>query len=70
VLVAGGEQVSVHVLKSLEIYDPTSGTWTQGTPMLVPRDGASATTLPDGKVMMCGGADFSGVLSSCEMYAP
>jgi hypothetical protein len=38
--------------------------------MLIPRDGASATTLPDGKVMMCGGADFSGVLSSCEMYAP
>jgi hypothetical protein len=36
--------------------------------MRVPRDAAVALPLPDGTVMVCGGMNLSGVVSSCEVY--
>ena len=37
------------------LYDPASGTWTATGKMNVPRDGAAATLLSDGKVLVAGG---------------
>jgi len=70
VLVAGGEQVTVHVLRSAEIYNPARGIWSDTSPMHQPRDAAVALPLRDGTVMVCGGMNLSGVLSSCETFHP
>lgn len=37
------------------IYHPGSNTWTQGTPMLAPREAAQAVTLRDGRIAVIGG---------------
>jgi Kelch motif len=70
VLVAGGEQVTVHVLRSAEVYNPADGTWASTAPMQAPRDAALTVRLGDGTVMVCGGMNLSGVLASCEIYQP
>jgi hypothetical protein len=70
VLVAGGYDGS-NYLASAEYYNPKTGIfYTTGT-MTTPRDGAVATLLQDGQVLVAGGAaDSSGVLASAELYTP
>jgi Kelch motif/Galactose oxidase, central domain len=68
VLVAGGEQVRGHLLKTAELYDPGKHTWSMTAPMHTARSGATSTLLRDGTVLVCGGANFNGALSSCELY--
>lgn len=70
VLIAGGEQVTVHVLRSAEIFDSHGRTWSITSPMRTARDAAVATPLSDGTIMVCGGMNLLGVLSSCEIYHP
>ena len=73
VLVVGGEVLGgsgPHVLASAELYDPTSGTWRATGSMSTPRSGHTATLLPNGKVLVVGGSDFTTVLSSAELYDP
>ncbi len=65
---------------SAEIFDRNSGDWSWAAPMSTPRALASATRLPDGRVLVAGGdeswlgADSTGasqtVLSSAEIYDP
>ncbi|MEU1284468.1 kelch repeat-containing protein [Kitasatospora sp. NPDC005856] len=79
VLVAGGVAVrsgdSVKALRSAEIYDPATDTWTDAGPMTDARTGHSAVLFKGGQVLVCGGtAPISGhddaSLAFCELYNP
>lgn len=47
-----------------------SSLWTPTGSMSTPRAGAAAILLPNGKVLVAGGAKSTGVLSSAELYDP
>jgi N-acetylneuraminic acid mutarotase len=75
VLVAGGENSSGPggsgvILASTELYDPASGTWTATGSLATARTGQTASLLPNGKVLVAGGVDFSHVFASAELYDP
>lgn len=82
VLVAGGFYVDLprsgrmRVLDSAELYDPAAGIWTRTGPLQVPRQGATAVTLADGRVLLVGGtsdATESGghdVVATAEIFDP
>jgi hypothetical protein len=77
VLVAGGVDPTVqtgsNVLQSAEIFDPATGTFSPTGSMTVPRVGAAAAPLPDGRVLIAGGDDqiqLAGALSSAEIFDP
>ena len=55
--------------KLLEMYDPTSNTWTSLSPMSTNR-GSTATTVMNGKIYVIGGEDGSGLLDTVEIYDP
>jgi hypothetical protein len=73
-LVAGGYDVEEppalsSILQSVEIYDPTVGTWSPAAPLNIPRAYHSATRLLDGRVCVIGG-QYKEVLQSVEIYDP
>jgi WD40 repeat protein len=77
VLVAGGTSAAgTFAISSAELYNPATGTWTVTGSMHQGRsglngDGASATLLPDGQVLIAGGEDAKfNLLSSAELYNP
>jgi hypothetical protein len=57
-----------------ELYDPGSGSWTFTGPMTGPHGVSrvlhTATLLPNGKVLVAGGAGQNGPLDSAELYDP
>jgi hypothetical protein len=60
-------------LASAELFDPNSGTFRPTGSMSAPRDGAIAALLPDGRVLVAGGApdrNGSGPVASAEVYDP
>jgi hypothetical protein len=77
VLVAGGwglvpaEQYPVYYA-SAEIYDPGAGTFSLTGSMHTARSGATATLLPDGRVLIAGGVPgpATAAVSSAEIYDP
>jgi N-acetylneuraminic acid mutarotase len=71
VLVAGGILKPGNVpITSSEIYHPDTKTWTTTTgSMVTGRYQHTAVRLPDGKVLVAGGIQFSGLASS-EIYNP
>ncbi len=71
VLVAGGLCVegSRPVLAGAELFDPASGTWSPAGNMLQLRNGHTASLLPDGRVLVAGGAG-SEVFATSEIYDP
>ena len=73
VLVAGGVDDGT-ILADSEVYSPAGngvgGTWTVAAPLNVPRYDAVATILADGRVLVTGGFNALGALSSAEIYDP
>ena len=76
VLVAGGGGTCVNgscpTLSSAELYNPATGVWTPTGSMTVARYGPTATLLPDGQVLVAGGASGStaNAGSTAELYTP
>ena len=68
VLVAGGYNQGP--LASAEIFDPSTGTWSETGSLESPRNAHSATLLNDGRVLVAGGVGYAQVLSSAEIYDP
>ena len=69
VLVVGGlgpDPYPNNVLATAELYDPATGTWTPTENMLTSQSSASATLLPSGRVLVCGGDAF--LSGACELY--
>ncbi|MEW6683698.1 MAG: kelch repeat-containing protein [Nitrospirota bacterium] len=60
------------VVASAERFDPTTGVFTPlSTPLPTPRAGHTATLLPDGRVLILGGADATPtVLASADIFDP
>jgi len=82
VLVAGGQVNCVACggwfpTGGTELYDPAANTWVAGASMATARQSHTATLLPNGKVLVTGGAindpcncSRSTVTSSAELYDP
>ncbi len=78
VLVTGGETIvpipngaNFNASSTAEIYNPVTGKWRLTGAMNQERSSHTATLLPDGKVLVAGGATNSVVhLSSAELYDP
>src|SRR4029079_1083241 len=71
VLVAGGINFSDGYLSGAELYDPTTGTWSQTGSLNAPRSGHTATLLSDGRVLVAGGSNsMEAGLRSAELYDP
>lgn len=66
----GGHEGSV-IFDTVEIYDPASGTFAPAGSVSTPRYVGIVARLPDGKVLLTGGFNFSdGTLGSSEIYDP
>lgn len=79
VLVAGGMGYPrpgvMRTLRSAELFDPETETWTGARPMTEARLGHPAVKLPDGRVLMVGGDTTIDVYrrigqAFCELYDP
>jgi hypothetical protein len=68
VLVTGGIRGGEAALRSAELYDPRTGTFTRTGDMTTARSGHAAALLPDGRVLVIGGWDDKRPLSSTELY--
>jgi hypothetical protein len=69
VLVAGGMDVYQNSYKLTELFDVLTGSFTPGGSMLTGHDGASATLLPNGTVLIAGGDYDFGVPYSPQGHA-
>lgn len=79
VLVTGGFQFALFftfALSSAELYDPASGTWSATADLIQGRFDHTATLLPNGKVLVVGGAYSDDntpepiILGTAELYDP
>jgi hypothetical protein len=68
VLIAGGyaSDLTTDALASAEIYDPATGKFTSAGSMAQARIGHTATSLPDGRILIAGGT----ASSEAEIYDP
>ncbi len=71
VLIAGGNNVGVTCLNSAEIYSPTTGKFTATGSMTDAHCYEQTTTvLSNGYVLITGGKDQTGTVSTADMYDP
>ena len=72
VLVAGGNTGGSHptAMTTAEVYDPTSTTFASASALSTARSQATATLLPNGKVLIAGGNATVGPVASAELYDP
>ena len=57
-------------LNTAELFDPSTGTWTNTGNLSTAREEHTATLLPNGKVLVAGGISNSAILQSAELYDP
>ncbi len=69
VLIAGGFVGNGNALSSVELFDPTSNTFTSGENLSTPRASHTATRLPNGKILIAGGYNGD-YLNSAEVFDP
>src|SRR5262249_714467 len=70
VLITGGTNNKGSFLKSAELYDPVTETFTPTGDMTIMRSSPAAVALPNGKVLITGGYEISGRPTSAELYNP
>ncbi|HXP80566.1 MAG TPA: kelch repeat-containing protein [Verrucomicrobiae bacterium] len=70
VLVAGGSTDGATLNSFAELYDPTTGLFTQSGAMVHPRSSFTATLLQNGNVLIAGGAAGATELPAAEIYNP
>ncbi|SEU35526.1 Kelch repeat-containing protein [Stigmatella erecta] len=73
VLMAGGSNGTYPFtyLATAERYDPATGSWSPAGSLFTPRQHATATLLPNGKVLVAGGQGSSPIpLATAELYNP
>ena len=75
VLVVGGVTNTLHPfvapfsISSAEIYNPSTATWTNANTMTTARAYHTATLLPNGMVLIAGGADINGPTNGTELFS-
>jgi hypothetical protein len=71
-VVAGGDPcTTAGTPATAEIYDPVAGTWSvTGSMTTALCYGHTTTLLPNGTVLVAGGASYSGSMNSAEIYDP
>jgi hypothetical protein len=67
---AGGSGGYSNVLSSVEIFDPATISWTRASDMGVARYAHTATTLPNGSVLVAGGISATGYVRAAELFDP
>ncbi len=72
VLICGGEHRAETLtrIRSCDLYDPVAGTFRPTIDMSGPRVLHTATVLADGRVLIAGGDDGHGSVSSAELFDP
>lgn len=68
-----GRRAAITIYQSAELYDPGAGTFAPTGAMTVRRHKHDATLLPDGRVLIAGGADerdAAGAYRTTEIYDP
>ncbi|MWL91331.1 kelch repeat-containing protein [Cupriavidus sp. SW-Y-13] len=70
VLVAGGIAGGTVRHASTEIYNPGTNVWSAGATMAAARSNGTAALLNDGSVLMIGGVNASGNVSTVERFEP
>jgi N-acetylneuraminic acid mutarotase len=73
--IAGGATGTMAAIASAELYDPATGIWTATGSLLQARYSQTATLLPSGLVLVCGGWGIRpsgglGPFASAELYDP
>lgn len=65
-LALGGELEGV-ALFSIEVFDPATGTFSPARALASPRRDLASAVLQDGRVLIAGGANDTGVLATLEL---
>ena len=69
VLVASGQHLP-GILRSAELYNPSTAHWNRTGKLYNPRYDHTATLLSNGTVLVAGGAQLSFGIVACEFYDP
>ena len=59
-----------YTLDATERFDVTTGAWSQGPAMSVPRTNHRSARMNDGRILITGGFDGQGETASCEVFDP
>src|SRR6266567_2466395 len=70
-LLPGGSDLNNNPYATTELYDPSTGTWSNAAPMPYKTSLAhSLTLLQNGKVLLAGGRNYDGFLATAAIYDP